>query len=174
MSDIMCRMILHLPLVRISEIIQFMRARRGHRLDFLPVFKWHAPSQTSIENRDEIMKKITVAPTRHHLEKLVRKRLFLHVKQVLGQFADSLATLKCRPGHAHHPKAVSIEPQCIAPIYPQTVRQLDSTFFRWHEIRLIQIRSSMEPHADHHKSQRNRQNAGDRPTQDFQDNFQYP
>ena len=36
------------------------------------------------------MKKITVAPTRHHLEKLVRKRLFLHVKQVLGQLSDSL------------------------------------------------------------------------------------
>ena len=103
MSDIMCRMILHLPLVRISEIIQLMRARHRHRLDFLPVFKWHAPSQTSVENRDEIMKKITVAPTRHHLEKLVRKRLFLHVKQVLGQFADSLATLERRSGHAHHP-----------------------------------------------------------------------
>ena len=174
MPDIMCRMILHLPLVRIPEIIQLMSARRRHRLDFLPVFQRHAAAQTSVENRDEIMEKITVAPTRHHLEKFVRKRLFLHVKQVLGQFADSLATLERRPGHAHHPKSVSIEPQCIAPIYPQTVRQLDSTLFRWHEIRLIQIRSSMEPHADRHKSQRNRQNAGDRPTQDFQDNFQYP
>ena len=54
------------------------------------------------------MKESTIPAARHHLEKLVRKRLLLLIKQILAQLPYRLPTLKRTAANPHLIKTVRV------------------------------------------------------------------
>ena len=168
MTDVVGRMVLHLPLVRISEIVELMSARGRHSLDFLTVFQRDALPETPVENRDEVMQEIAIALAGNHLEQFVGKRLFLNIKQVGSQFADCLSPLKCGTGDLHLPEPFRIDTQCIVLPPAEAVGHDFRIPLRRRKLRLIQMRSRMKHNTDSCKHQGYRQNTGKAPQEQFE------
>ena len=168
MTDVVGRMVLHLPLVRISEIVEFMGTRGRHSLDLLTIFQRDALPQTPVENRDEVMQKIAIALAGNHLEKFVSKSLFLYIKQVWSQLADCLSPLKRGTGNLHLPEPFRIDTQCIVLPSTEAVGHDFRIPFRRRKLRLIKIRSRMKRQTDSCKHQGYHQYTGKAPQEQFE------
>ena len=113
MTDVVGRMVLHLTLVGIAELFEFICAGGGHGLDFLTVFQWDIGPQTPVENGDEIVQQFPVIMVRDYLEKFVGEDFFLLVKQLRSEFSDGLSTFEGIADDSHFPQSGLTESQGI-------------------------------------------------------------